>query len=159
VNEFVGHLEAEFMPWAGTNLSRAAGVHCVLLFNPTVYWPSGHFGQGCASGMVQDPSEFVASGSELFKEVPGSQQNIRSPGGRYPNFTTLGLCCFQLELHHTPCLKAVASLKKLIQSATLETSHFERSELKAMAFLNVSFIEVTLDTSHGERLELKALAL
>ena len=70
------------MPLAGTNSSRAAGVHCVLLFNATVYWPTGHFGQGCASGMVQDPSGFVAMGSEPFKEVPGSQQNIRFPGGR-----------------------------------------------------------------------------
>ena len=81
-NEFGGHGEAEFMPRAGTNSSRAAGVHCVLLFNPTVYWPTGHFGQVFTSGTkAHSPdTEFMASGSEPFKKVPASQQNIRFLG-------------------------------------------------------------------------------
>ena len=82
--------------------------------------------------MVQDPSGFVAMGSELSKEVPGSQQNIRFPGGS-TYMLMLGFCVFQLELHHAPWLNAAALRKKLVKLSTLDTSHFEMSELKALA--------------------------
>ena len=127
MNEFGGHGEAEFMPRAGTNSLRAAGVQCVLMFNMSVYWPTRHFGQDFSLGKVQDPSGFLASGSEPFKKVPGSQQNARLPGG-----STRLFCRFQLELHHTPCAIFEAS-NMLSMVVTLDMSHVERSELKAKA--------------------------
>ena len=105
MNEFSAQFKAEIMHSAGTNSSRAAGVHCVLMFNVSVYWPTGHFGQDSALDKVQDPSEFLASGLELFKKVPGLQQNIRFPGASPGG---MSLCLFQLGEHHAPCLKAVA---------------------------------------------------
>ena len=121
------------MPLAGTNSSRAAGVHCVLMFNVSVYWPTGHFGQDSSSGKDQESSEFLASGSESFKNVPGLQQNTRLPGGSKRIF----LCRFQLELHHTPWLNTPPWLifvdNMLLQDLTLDTSHFEMSELKTAA--------------------------
>ena len=130
-------------------------MHCVLMFNVSVYWPTGHFGQDSALGKVQD-SEFLASGSESFKNVPGLQQNTRFPGGSERVF----LCGFQLELHHTPWLNAAALFKKRFPPplVILDTSHFEMSELKALAPKNVETQLVTLDTSQIERSELKALA-
>ena len=103
VNELVGQLEGMVKPSAGTKVLRSAGVQCVLMFTVFVYSPSGHFGQASASGNVQDPSSLVASGSDLFKKVPGSQHNTRFPGGM-----GLAINLFQLGEHHTPWLKAAA---------------------------------------------------
>ena len=113
-NVFGGHGEAEFMPRAGTNSSRAAGVHCVLVLTATVYWPTGHFGQTSDSGNVQDSSEFLAAGLESFKKVPGLQQSIRFPGGS----ATFSFLKSQLELHHTPWLNALAPLNVEDQEST-----------------------------------------
>ena len=82
VNEFSEQFDAKVMPWAGTNLSRAAGVQFLSMFIVSVYWPIGHFGQDSALGIVQDPSRLVANGSESLKKVPGLQQNTRFPGGK-----------------------------------------------------------------------------
>jgi len=86
VNEFSEQFDAKVMPWAGTNLSRAAGVQFLPMFIVSVYWPTGHFGQDSALGNVQDPSEFLASASDLLKKVPGLQQNTRFPGGNVRTF-------------------------------------------------------------------------
>ena len=82
VNEFSEQFDAKVMPWAGTNLSRAAGVQFLPMFNVFMYWPTGHFGQDSALGIVQDPSGLMANGSESLKKVPGLQQNTRFPGGK-----------------------------------------------------------------------------
>ena len=82
LNEFAEQFDANVMPWAGTNLSRAAGVQFLPMSNVSMYWPIGHFRQDSALGNVQDrPSEFLASASDLLKKVPGLQQNARFPGG------------------------------------------------------------------------------
>ena len=81
LNEFAEQFDANVMPWAGTNLSRAAGVQFLSMFIVSMYWPTGHFGQDSALGIVQDPSGLVANGSESLKKVPGLQQNARFPGG------------------------------------------------------------------------------
>ena len=121
----------------------------------SVYWPTGHFGQDSALGIIQEVSGVVASGSESFRKVPGLQQNIRliwSPGS-----TRLLLCKFQLGLHHTPWMNDGVYENMFATLVTLDTSHAERSELKEVALLNVFSNEVTLDTSHVERSELKEL--
>ena len=82
MNEFSEQFDAKVMPWAGTNLSRAAGVQFLPMFNVSMYWPIGHFGQDSALENDQDPSEFLASASDSLKKVPGLQQNTRFPGGK-----------------------------------------------------------------------------
>ena len=146
MKEFVRQLVNMVKPSAGTKVSRLAGVQDVLMFNVSVYCPSGHFGQASALG--------IAIGSESFKKWPGLQHKIRFPGG-----TEFAICVFQLGEHHAPCLNAEVPKIMSVIVRTLDTSHVDMSELKAVAIINVVDKEVTLDTSHVERSELKALAV
>ena len=88
VKELSEQFVAVFMPGAGTNSSRAAGVQFRLTFNDSEYWPTGQRSQqASSSGLVQLnlncilwypwPSPFESGSMLTFKWDPALQQRTR----------------------------------------------------------------------------------
>ena len=74
---------AVFMPVAGTNSSRAAGVQLRLMLSVGEYWPVGQASQAWSSGVVHFrlyqawPVSVESGSTSTFKWDPALQQRTR----------------------------------------------------------------------------------
>ena len=113
MNEFSEQGEAVFMPRAGTNSSRVAGVQFRLMLIVCEYWPRSQTSQAWSSGVVQFkldkvwPSPVESGSMSTFKWDPALQHRTRECGDSDAANNPFDFC--QSALHNI-CLNAVAPL-------------------------------------------------